>query len=272
MLRIGEINYLNCTPLFSMLRAHFNTPEYHFVSGTPAVLNARLRCGEIDICPSSSIEYARNPGSYLILPDLSISADGPVKSVLLFSRLPIEHLGHASIGLTDESATSVALLKVILARHYKFTNSFTVVTGGVAEALLIHDAVLLIGDRALREDAERSDCHVYDLGALWREFTGLPFVFALWLVRKETVTCGRGEVLQLHARLIRSKRLALDDLAGIAAGLEQKSWTNREFLINYWRTISYELTPRHIEGLRLYFQYAVECGILDVAPVIRILE
>ena len=272
MLRIGEINYLNCTPIFSMLRAHFNTPEYQFVSGTPAVLNARLRCGEIDICPSSSIEYARSPGSYLILPDLSISAYGPVKSVLLFSRLPIEKLDHASIALTDESATSVALLKIILARRYIFTNSFAVVTGGVADALLLHDAVLLIGDRALREDAEFTDCHVYDLAALWREFTGLPFVFALWLVRKEAVTRSGGEMLQLHSQLIRSKQLAMDNLASIAASLEQKSWTNSEFLINYWRTISYELSPRHIEGLRLYFQYAAECGILDVAPEIRILE
>ena len=118
MLRIGEISYLNCTPIFSMLRSRFADPEYQFVCGTPAELNQRLRSAEIDICPSSSIEYARNPDSYLILPDISIASIGAVKSVLLFSPLPIEALNGAEIALTGESETSVALLKILLACRY----------------------------------------------------------------------------------------------------------------------------------------------------------
>lgn len=269
MIRIGEISYLNCTPIFSVLREKFGDVSYRFVQGIPAVLNGRLRCGEIDVCPSSSIEYGRNPDSYLILPDLSISADGPVMSVLLFSRGPVEQLDGCSIALTNESATSVALLKIILSRLYGFSNSFTVVSSGVDEALASHDAVLLIGDRALQENSLASGYQVYDLGELWREFTGYPFVFALWLARVDLLD-GSGDELQLlHQRLLQSKRLSLENIEAIADAHAQNCWTNRDFLINYWRVLSYDLTSRHVSGLRLFYRYAVDCGVLESEPVIR---
>ena len=272
MLRIGEIRYLNCTPIFSVLRERFSDPAYRYVQGTPSNLNGRLRAGEIDLCPSSSIEYARNPDSYLILPDLSISADGPVLSVLLFSRLPVEQLDRCRIALTDESETSVALLKILLARIYGFTNDFDVISSGLSDAFNTHDAVLLIGDRALRENLSADGCHVYDLGELWREITGYPFVFALWLARTELLTGSREELALLHSRLVQSKQIALENLVGIAAKTAQNDWTSSEFLINYWRVLSYDLTPRHLAGLGLYFRYASECGLLETAPAIRMFE
>lgn len=271
MLRIGEISYLNCTPIFSVLRERFDDPAYRFVRGAPSTLNRSLRSGEIDLCPSSSIEYGRYPDSYLILPDLSISADGPVLSVLLFSRVPLEQLDRCRIALTDESETSVVLLKIILARIYGFTNGFDVVSGGLPEALASHDAVLLIGDRALRENLSADGCHVYDLGELWREATGYPFVFALWLVRAELLSESRTELTLLHSRLVEAKRVALGNLAGIADKAARNDWTTREFLINYWRVLSYDLTGRHLAGLRLYFRYAAECGLLESEPAIRML-
>jgi chorismate dehydratase len=253
-----------------MLRENFSDDAYRFVTGTPALLNGRLRSGEIDVCPSSSIEYARSSDSYVILPDLSISADGPVMSVLLFSRKPLEQLDGCSIALTDESATSVALLRIILSRRYGFTNRFSVVSTGVDEALSTHDAVLLIGDRALRENTvERRSCRVYDLGELWQEFTGYPFVFALWLARADLLRDRPVELKQLQQRLLQAKRLSLENIGRIADDYTQNSWTNREFLINYWRVLSYDLTSRHLSGLRLYFRYAVECGVLEREPDIR---
>ncbi len=269
MLRIGEISYLNCTPIFSVLREKFDDGSYTFVPGTPAQLNGRLCSGEIDLCPSSSIEYGRRPGSYLILPDLSISAVGPVLSVLLFSRLPVEELDGRAIALTSESATSVALLKILLSRMYGFSNSFTVVSVGLEEALACHDAVLLIGDRALQENMVATGCYVYDLGELWRSFTGCPFVFALWLAREELLDGQGAELTLLHQRLLQAKRLSLENIEGIAEVCAQNHWTNRDFLINYWRVLSYDLSPSHLEGLRLFFRYATECGVLEREPEIR---
>lgn len=272
MLRIGEINYLNCTPLFTSLRSNFQDSEYMFVTGPPYELNAKLRSGELDICPSSSIEYAQNPNLYLIFPDLSISSKGPVRSVLLFSKLPIASLDGVSIGLTGESETSVILLKIILSLKYSFANSYYRVEGFGHNLYDEHDALLLIGDRALRAASKASGGYVYDLGALWHEFTGLPFVFALWLLREDAMSHSAAAAYLLHERLVSSKHIALENFAEIAATLKQNIWTNSSFLIKYWNVISYDLTSEHIEGLKLFYRYAAECGFIEAEPHLRIFE
>jgi chorismate dehydratase len=271
MLRIGEISYLNCTPIFTILRGHFEDPGYDFVRGTPAELNARLRNGEIDLCPSSSIEYARNSGSYFILPDLSISSVGAVKSVLLFSPVPIERLDGASIALTGESETSVVLLKILLSRKYSFTNSFYSAESLVKGPTFCDDPLLLIGDSALRTSFDRKDRYVYDLGELWHQFTGTPFVFALWLLRQEFARADRVTAARVCERLAESRRIAVRSYSNIAAATKI-SWTNREFLINYWNTISYELTPSHIEGLKLFYRLAADTSLIDTEPPLRIFD
>lgn len=272
MLRIGEISYLNCAPLFTALRRNFHDSDYQFVSGHPSNLNAKLRSGEIDICPSSSIEYARNPDSYLILPDLSISSKGPVMSVLLFSKLPIELLNGVSIALTGESETSVALLKILLSTRYSFNNSYYQAESSEQNFSCGHDALLLIGDRALKE--AMSDCkgYVYDLGELWYEFTGLPFVFALWLLRRDALRSYPAAVHLIHERLLCSKQIATANFQQIAATLELNDWTNTAFLIKYWNIICYDLTKSHVEGLQLFYHYAALCGLIESEPIICMLE
>jgi len=272
MLTVGQIEYANCTPLFTALKAHFPCSRYRFVGGHPAELNVMLRRGEIDVCPSSSIEYAKNPGSYLLLPDISISSVGPVKSVLLFSRLPIERLNNKTIGLTTESDTSVNLLRILLARNFCFQNRFERTTLALPDALEQFSALLLIGDAALREGMKRRGCHVYDLGELWYEFTGLPFVFALWIATREAAE-RKGEEMKLLSReLLAAKRIAYDSYAAIAAASREREWIEQESLVAYWRTISYDLTPRHLEGVSTFFRFACELGLLQEEPEIRLLS
>jgi chorismate dehydratase len=270
MLRIGEISYLNCTPIFSILRSRFADPDYLFVRGTPAELNQQLRTGEIDICPSSSIEYARNPASYLILPDISIAATGAVQSVLLFSPRPLAELNGAEIALTGESETSVVLLKILLACRYSFTNSFRTATGAEQTCLTGGAPLLLIGDRALRAALARHNGYVYDLGELWFEFTGLPFVFALWLVRRSAVARENVACRQLAERLVLSRQLSRASFAEIAAATVRYDWLSEAFLLDYWQIISYELGEKHQEGLKLFFRFAVECGILEHEPPLQL--
>jgi len=272
MLRIGEINYLNCTPLFTSLRSNFQDSGYTFISGHPSELNAQLRRGDLDICPSSSIEFAQNPDLYLILPHLSISSKGPVKSVLLFSKLPIDSLDGVAIGLTGESETSVILLKILLSLKFSFTNSYYKVAESDHDFSGSHEALLLIGDRALIEASKKSAGHIYDLGELWYEFTGLPFVFALWLLRADALNRSAETVQLFHERLVFSKQKAVASLAEIAATLKQNSWTNSSFLINYWSIISYDLTEEHVEGLKLFYRYATACGFIDSEPQLRMFE
>lgn len=270
MLRIGQIDYANCVPIFTMLRERFDCTGYRFVTGIPAELNAMLSRGEIDVSPSSSIEYGKFSEQYLLLPDLSISSIGPVKSVFLFSRIPIEDLAGARIALTTESDTSVNLLRIILTRRYGFANSFVRCTAPLRDALRDFPAMLLIGDAALRCATQNSDLHVYDLGELWHDFTGLPFVFALWIIRREAVEKSRGEVRGLLADLLAAKELARENYDTLSLESPSCPWMPRSELAAYWHNISYDLTPDHIAGLRLFFRHAADLGILKREPGIAL--
>jgi chorismate dehydratase len=271
-LRVGQIAYANCTPLFTALKRNFNCEGYRFVNGVPAALNVMLSRSEIDLCPSSSFEYAKSPDKYYLLPGLSISSIGAVKSVLLFSRYPIEKLDRHSIGLTTESDTSVNLLKIVLRKGYGLTNHFQRSTLALNDALNSFGAFLLIGDAALKLAMEAKGVHVYDLGALWYELTGLPFVFALWIVTRDAVETKIGEVRSLGEVLLKAKKLAYESYVEIAASSRELEWIGQDTLVDYWRTISYDLTQRHIEGARLFFRMAKELDLLEFAPDLRFVD
>jgi chorismate dehydratase len=271
-LNIGHIEYANCTPIFTALSSNFDCSAYRFVPGVPARLNAMLRSGELDLSPSSSIEYALAHREYCLLPELSISAIGPVQSVLLFSRLPIEELDGAAIGLSAESDTSVNLLKVLLARKYGLKNSFERTSLPLNEALTRYPALLLIGDAALKGAAADGGCRVYDLGELWHEFTGLPFVFALWIARRDAARQKRRELAALARDLVAAKKLAYLSYPEIAAGCRERAWIGSAQLVHYWQTISYELTAAHLEGARCFFRHAYELGLIPTLPEIVFLD
>ena len=112
--------------------------------------------------------------------------------------------------------------------------------------------------------------HVYDLGEEWFRFTGLPFVFALWIVRKEAAEGKRGEVAELLENLRAAKRLAYESYDAIAATCEEQGWMDHDRLIDYWRCISYDLSPWHLQGVATFFRHACNMGILPREPVIRL--
>ena len=270
MVRIGQIDYANCTPIFASLQGNFNCDDYTFIKGVPAELNGMLSRGEIEVCPASSIEYGKFPGKYLLLPGISISSIGAVKSVLLFSRVPITELDRCRIALTTESETSVNLIRIILAKYYGFTNTFERSSLPVRDSLAHFSAMLLIGDAALKENLETHGLYVYDLGELWLEFTGLPFVFALWMVTREAAERKPGEVRMLAERLHAAKQCAYDTYEAIAERCAEREWLGQSALVDYWRTISYDLTPMHLRGVATFFRYAAELGLLAAEPDIRV--
>ena len=229
-----------------------------------------LFSGQLDVCPSSSIEFAKHPESYLILKDLSISSIGRVKSVYLLSRLPIENLDQQTLGLTGESDTSVNLLKIILHKFYGHRNSFETLRISTPEALSDFPAILLIGDSALKAGLLRdSSIYTYDLGELWYKHTGLPFVFALWIVREETVLRKRSCVHMLYTQLCAAKQSTCSMFESAAESFT-KEWICREDLIDYWRSISYDLTPYHLEGLRVFYQFSTELGLIHGVPPLHL--
>lgn len=265
-LRIGRIAYLNVAPYFHYLASQGFSGE--IVAGVPSELNRMLAEGTIDACPSSSFEYALRADDYLLLPGHSISSIGPVHSVLLFTPGALNDLSGQEIAITGESATSINLLKIMLMEFCRIGEvSFKVPERAVEACLQDGQSVLLIGDRAL--DAAQNcppGFQITDLGALWYHFTGLPFVFALWILRKEVVEKCFVEVSALAQQLKASREYAFEHLPDMAACLSAHTGFSSAHLEGYWRGISYDLTDGHVEGLKLYFALCHKHGLLEREP------
>jgi chorismate dehydratase len=263
-LRIGKIPYLNLFPIFHVLEGERDTRSYEFVEGYPSVLNGMLRRAEVDVSPSSSIEYLRDTEGYEFIEDHSVSSFGPIGSILLFSRVPIDALGGREICATHQSETSTALLEVILRKFLKLHFTIKITRMSLDRALRDHPACLLIGDDALAEGEKQKGgpLHVYDLGTLWHEHTGLPFVFAMWIVRRGLGEKKKAMLRQLRKDLDYAKCRAVESFREIAGAPDLKKVMPRQELLDYWRLISYDLGGKHLEGLELFGRYLRELGLV----------
>jgi chorismate dehydratase len=268
-LSVGHITYANCAPFFHYLDDSGFSGR--IVPGVPSELNRLLAEGEIDVSPSSSIEYARAWRKYLLLPGHSISSRGPVQSVLLFSARPLEALGGERISLTGESATSVNLLYVILREFLQIDEvEFRVQDFSPEEIIAGGGTGLLIGDRALKAAmSPATSRYVFDLGELWFRFTRLPFVFALWILRRESALAKPSEVRSLLEQLTESRLRAFESLEELASRSPERLWMDEKRLVDYWRCMSYDLGEEHLKGLDLFFRLLVKYGRLPEMPEIR---
>ncbi len=253
-LRIGKISYANVFPLFYMLERVCDCSGFEIIEGVPSELNAMLRAGVLDISPSSSVEYLRHPEIYTYIDGISISSRGPVGSVFLFSKRPIQKLSGQVIAVTAQSATSVALLEVLLREagieNVRYINS-------KQAELTTADAFLLIGDDALLyhlRTGAGSERFAYDLGEMWYQQHALPFVFALWIVRKDLMSdaAGRDQLRQFSANLHVAKRESLARLAKITPASPLAEKLSAGELLSYWKKIDYELGDEHLKGLSLF--------------------
>lgn len=261
-LRIGRIPYANLFPIFYMIDKQGGSARYDIIEGVPAELNRKLRDDIIDISPSSSIEHLRHPDRYEVIRNHSISADGPIQSILLFSKTPLESLNGQTILTSSQSETSVALVKIICRKFYNLSCAFASSADPIVKALRSNPAYMLIGDDAIRESHKWPDLHVYDLGSLWKQHTGLPFTYALWLVRKECAAEAPEALAGFIRDLDRAKELSQTELREAAAAWPYKAMLPQEDLIAYWKGISYDLTDEHRQGLALFRRYAVELGLV----------
>jgi len=264
-LNIGRIPYANLYPIFYYLDNKCNRSEYKYVKGVPSKLNQLLREGELDISPSSSIEYLKNKNRYLVLPWFSISSSGPINSIFLFSNYPMNELGGKKIAVTSESATSTALLKIIMKEFLFMKCSFEPVTRGSVKSLLSEfSAVLHIGDTAMAEarkvksgsvSVTKKETYIYDLGEFWYQYTGLPFVYALWVVRKKNMSLKKDLIKQLSRDLTDANNFASKNFSKIAKTAPQKKWLSEKELVDYWEKISYGFTEKHLDGLNMFEKY-----------------
>src|SRR5215475_12580117 len=210
--RVGHIQFLNCLPIYWGLMRSGALLDVDLHKDTPDQLNQALVAGDLDIGPISLVGYLRHADELLLLPDLAVGSDGPVLSVNLVATKPLDQLRRVALGST--SRTGVLLAQMLLAERYGTKPEFFRCPPDLTAMLIEADAAVLIGDAALRAlyDAPSRGLTVVDLGQAWREWTGLPMVFAVWAVRREFAEAHPGLVKDVHEAFLRSRDLCLDEL------------------------------------------------------------
>ncbi len=259
---IGRISYINVAPVYHGLDNGQQPDWLKMVDGAPNVLNRMMMEEKIDISPVSSVAYARNHDRWMVLPDLSISCFGEVMSVILAAKSPIEELDGKKILLTRDSATSVDLLKLVFAKKGVTPLFETGVIKSPEDVPEGFEGALIIGDAALTGNWSGQYEHVWDLGKLWLELTGLPFVFALWTVRRSFAEENPDTVSRIVELFRVSKETGngmMDEIAGAAAG---KLSLSSALCRRYYELLDCDLSPLHKKGAEMFFQGLWEQGIL----------
>ncbi len=243
MLKIGKINYLNVYPLYQNLKG------FNLISGEPSYLNRLIRVGEIDISPSSTFEYFQFPEKYFVVDNLSISSNKKVLSVLLLTYKPIEDIYHDKIFLSSSSSTSNVLLQIIF---YEFLNRGELKFESQKENLFeAGKNQLIIGDEALKIYFNKpSGCFIYDIAQIWENYTGLPFVFALWLVNRVSFEKRMKDINDFINIIVQNK-------LSYTIPSSYKDFTVSE-IDEYFKYIDYNFSSKHKASLELFLKLSVK--------------
>ncbi len=289
-LRISIVEYLNTAPLVWGFTDGPLKGKYELEFTVPSQCAESLRRGTADVAIIPAVEYQRMD-HVVVLPGMSVAAKGPVRSILVIAKKPIEMAKR--IALDTSSRSSQALVRILCKERWNITPDFVPAAPEPSAMLDEADAALLIGDPALRvvvkmdEMAARmaSDgtccggdpndlpvpghetLFVYDVAHEWREMTGLPCVLALWVARRGAAT---PEVL---SDFIASKEYGMARLLAIAEGAEAKLKMPAEELESYLRNnIDFSLDEENLSGLELYFQKCTELGLIPRAKAVEFVE
>ncbi len=271
-MNLGRIGYINCYPVYGAIDRGLVRVDARLVTGTPAELNDLLAAGELDLSVISAVEYARHAEALRLLPDIAITSDGPVKSVVLFSRVPVADLDGRTVLLTASSRTGAALLDVLCRELWHVRPHFAQARAEAPDldglARLPHDAVLVIGDAALLLAARHAYPHRVDLGEAWKRWTGLPFVFAVWAARREA---HRPAADRVHRALLESRDWGLAHLDQLAEQAARSCNVERATCLEYFAGLDYAFTDRHLAGLTTFFRKLAAHGLAPAASL-RYLE
>jgi chorismate dehydratase len=256
--RVGAVNYLNTKPLIHNLEAL--APQAVLSLDLPSRLADQLASGALDVALIPVIEYFRG-GHYTIVPDIAIATRGPVLSVTLFSRLAWPEIRR--LALDEGSRTSAALAQVLLHHRHGVRPESVALPIDADPEVVGADAVLLIGDRAMKSCLPGFR-FAYDLGQEWQEWTGLPFVYAVWAVRQGADLRGVDDALR------QSKELGLAQVGTIAAREAGRLGLDAGFCRRYLETlICFDLGPRELAGLKRYYELAAGLGLAPAGRSLR---
>jgi chorismate dehydratase len=262
--RLGVVSYLNALPLYRTLETR---GAVEVVRVVPSQLAAMLDAGECDAAIMPVVDFLRGVGEAIVSDaciGTKVEGDSAVQSVLLFHRAPLETL--KSVAVDTSSHSSVALLKIILADAHGVLPPFSEHEPNLAQMLQRHEAALLIGDAALEAknavnvSVTEPQSHILDLGAAWKELTGLPFVFAAWICRRGLDENARAE---LEETLGAAREEGLENLATVVAQNPITTGLSSAQVMEYLReAIEFRLSPTHRAGLEEFRRRCERHGLL----------
>jgi chorismate dehydratase len=258
-IRIGAVHYLNTKPLVFGLGD--TAPHLKLAFDLPSRLADGLRQGRYDVALIPSIELFREP-SYRVISDACIGCRGPVLSVKLFFRRPAAEV--RTIALDEGSRTSAALVQILLDERYGLRPQWQPLPIGASLSDSTADAVLLIGDRAIHSPAG-SFAEVWDLGDQWCRWSGLPFVFALWVARADAA------VGHLDRLLGQARDAGVENLTRIAREEAPTVGMTVPQCVSYLRdNLHFHLGSREKEGLAKFRRHAAHLGLCPPATTVRL--
>lgn len=269
-IRIGEINYANVWPMYFYFTPQALQIDVEMIQQFPTQLNRAMLNGTIDMGPISSFAYGASYERYMLFPDLSVSAFGPVKSILLFMKKPLEQVINGRIALTTTSATSVNLLKIIIDRFYGGRPAYFDAEPVLEEMMKDADAALLIGDHAIRASWTNTEYEMIDLGECWRRWTGHWMTFAVWTVSNEAVARYPEQIRQIVDAFEESKQRSIRDPEPLVRAACANIGGTAEYWRRYFNGLCHDFGQKQQDGIKLYFRYAKELGLIDKDVEIRI--
>lgn len=261
LLKVGIVNFINTSGIYIPWQDRQNaisadTSPWHVVEGPPSLLNRMLKAGEIDVGLISSYAYGMDLQDYYMFPNLGISAAGPVGSVFLVTRNArgLHEVANRSLLLTLHSATSVNLLRLILEHFYGIIPRYQ--SGNLTdfESDDSFEGYLAIGDEALQLKKHRADLFFFDLAEIWQQHTGLPFVFAVWAVRKEAWEQRPEAVSDLYKHILSCYREGLQKMEAISVRVASRAGLSAKECLNYLHGIQLHLDATHIKALEHFFK------------------
>lgn len=250
--RVGHIQFLNCLPLYWGLARTGTLLDLDLTKDTPDNLNDQLVRGDLDIAPISLVEFLRNADDLVALPDIAVGCDGPVMSCIIVSQLPLDRLDGARVALGSTSRTSVRLAELLLAERYGVQPDYYTCPPDLGLMMQEADAAVLIGDAALRaslHDAPRLGLEVHDLGQMWKDWTGLPFVFAVWAARRDYLAREPHIVAKVHRAFLESRDVSLEEVTKVAEQAARWEAFDAGLLERYFTTLDFRFGPDQLAGV-----------------------
>ncbi|MEU2375504.1 menaquinone biosynthetic enzyme MqnA/MqnD family protein [Streptomyces misionensis] len=240
--RVGHIQFLNCLPLYWGLARTGTLLDFELTKDTPEKLSEQLVQGDLDIAPVTLVEFLKNADDLVAFQDIAVGCDGPVMSCVIVSQVPLDRLDGAKVALGSTSRTSVRLAQLLLAERYGVRPEYYTCPPDLGLMMREADAAVLIGDAALRanlHDGPRYGLDVHDLGALWKEWTGLPFVFAVWAARRDYLEREPDITRQVHRAFLESKALSLEEVDKVAEQAAHWEAFDAATLAQYFTTLDF---------------------------------